>query len=248
MSQNVNSVALVTGATRGIGRAIAIELAKEGYEIAFCYRSNDQMAIELSAEIENLGRRSFCQKVDVANFEAVTQFVAQVEEDLGAISVLVNNAGITSDASIVSMEFDAWKRVTETNLDGTFNFCRASIFEMLKRKNGAVINISSAAGVYGNAGQVNYSSSKAGMIGFTKSMSKEVGRRGIRVNAVAPGFIETDMTGELSEKLVDNIKKQTSLKRIGQAQEVADLVSFLVSDKSSYITGQVFCIDGGLAI
>ncbi len=242
------NVALVTGASRGIGRGIALQLAADGYDIAFCYRSSEQEAQNLASEIEMMGRRVYGAKCDVTDFDSVSQFVQKIEEEFGEIKLLVNNAGITSDQALMRMSSDEWHNVIRTNLDSVFYFCRSVIFEFLKRKQGAIINLSSAAGVYGNAGQTNYASSKAGIIGFSKSLSKEVGSRGIRVNVVAPGFIQTDMTNSVSEKVIKKSVESTSLKRLGTVQDVAQLTSFLASEKASFITGQVLCIDGGLSI
>lgn len=243
-----NNVALVTGATRGIGKGVALSLAEAGYDIAFCYRQSEEQAKEVIEAIEAKGRKAFARKCDVSNFESVLIFVEQIETEFGPIEVLVNNAGITKDQALLRMDINDWQSVIETNLNSVFNFCRASIFEFLKRKRGKIINISSVSGVYGNPGQVNYSASKAGVIGFSKSLSKEVGMRGINVNVVAPGFIATDMTDDVSEKALAKAIGNTSLRRLGSVEDVCGIVTFLASDQASFITGQTICVDGGLSI
>lgn len=242
------TVALVTGASRGIGRAIALQLARDGFDVAFCYKSSQEEAHELAGQIDALGRRCFHRAVDVASFDQVSSFIALVEEALGAPHVLVNNAGITKDQMLLRMSIEDWRLVINTNLDSVFNFCRASAFSFLKRKAGRIINISSVAGIGGQAGQVNYSASKAGMIGFSKALAKELGSRGVTVNVVAPGFIATDMTAAVSDSVLEEAKKMSSLNRVGAPEDVAHLVSFLASDRAGFITGQVLTIDGGLAI
>lgn len=238
-------VALVTGGARGIGRVIAESLAREGYDIAFCYQKSTDHAMELEAELKALGRKVFHAACDVADPAAAEQFIGQAVEHLGDIDVLVNNAGITRDAPLVLMRHEDWKRVIDVNLSGVFNFSKGVIFSMMKRKAGCIINISSYSGIHGIKAQTNYSASKAGIIGFTKALAKETGSCNIRVNAVAPGFIDTDMIRELPEKELD-MKRKSSLGHVGQAQDVADMVVFLASDKARYITGQVFQVDGGL--
>jgi 3-oxoacyl-[acyl-carrier protein] reductase len=227
---------------------VALQLAHDGYDIAFCYRQSVSQAEALAEDIRALGRQAFYRCCQVEHFEQVAEFVRDVEDEFGEIHVLVNNAGITRDQMLLRMSEDEWDDVISTNLKGVFNFCRVTMFSLLKRKSGRVINISSVSGVGGQPGQSNYSASKAGMIGFSKALSKEVGRYGIRVNVVAPGYIDTDMTVDLDPKVRESTIARTSLARTGKADEIADAVSFLASTRSSFITGQVLCVDGGLQI
>ena len=240
--------AIITGASRGIGKAIAEELARNGANIAFTYNSNDQKAEELKASIEALGRKCYCKKFDISNFDESVQFVKEVIEHFEKIDVLVNNAGITRDKALALMTKEEWESVIDTNLTGTFNMSRAVIFYLMKQKEGNIINITSVSGISGLSHQTNYSASKAGMIGFTKALAKEVAAYNIRVNAVAPGFIETDMINSMSDKLKEQALKDIPLKRFGKVEEVASFVKFLLDGGSDYITGHVFPIDGGLAI
>jgi len=248
MNEANKGVALVTGASRGIGRVIAIQLAKDGYNLAFCYKHASTAAEEVKSKIEQLGSRVFLQTCDVGNFDSVQSFIKDAEVSLGPITLVVNNAGVIDDNPLFKMDLESWSSVINSNLDSVFNVCRCTMFGFLKRKKGCIINISSVAGVYGNAFQVNYSASKAGIIGFSKALAKEVGQYGIRVNVVAPGFIATDMTEGLNSKIMEQAISNIPLRRIGEVQEVADLVSFLASNKASYITGQTIQVDGGIIL
>ena len=240
---------LVTGAARGIGKQIAITLAKEGYDVAINYRSMAEELENLKSQIENDYNVKCCLvQGDVSNFEDAENMVKQAVQELGNIDVLVNNAGITKDGLLMRMSKDDFEKVVDVNLVGTFNVTRNVIPLMVKQKSGRIINISSVVGVTGNAGQTNYSASKAGIIGFTKSLAREVASRNILVNAVAPGFIATDMTNALSDTQKENISTQIPLKRMGEATDVANLVKFLASEDSSYITGQVINVDGGMVM
>jgi 3-oxoacyl-[acyl-carrier protein] reductase len=241
-------VALVTGGSRGIGRAVVQRLAADGFDVAFCYQSNTAAAEQTARLAEAAGARALAKPVDVADADAVRAFVAATEAELGPIAAVVNSAGIVRDKVLLSMKDDDWHSVIDTNLSGTYNVCRAAVFPLMKRRGGSIVNLSSVAGVYGNPGQANYSASKAGIIGLTRALAKEVGGYGIRVNAVAPGFIDTDMTGDLSEKNRTEMMAQIPLKRWGTADEVADMVSFLVSDRAAYVTAAVLNVDGGIKL
>jgi len=241
-------VALVSGGSRGIGRACVLRLAADGYDIGFCYHSNADAARVVEKEVLELGVRAVARQVDVSDGPAVRDWVAGVAEELGPIDVAVTSAGITRDNPLVLMTDDEWHGVLDTNLDGVYHVCRAVVFDMMKRRTGSLVNISSVSGVYGNATQSNYSASKAGIIGFTKALAKEVGRYGIRANVVAPGLIETDMTAQLADPARKKMLQSVPLKRLGTAEEVADLTSFLASDRAGYVTGAVFQIDGGLTV
>lgn len=245
---NENKVALITGATRGIGKEIAMELAENGFDIALNYRSEKDAQSNVKEEIEKLGVRCELVKADVSNFEQCEEMVKETIEKFGRIDVLVNNAGITKDGLIMRMKKEDFESVIDVNLIGTFNVTRNVIPYMIKQRSGRIISLSSVVGVAGNAGQTNYSASKAGIIGFTKSLAKEVASRNILVNAVAPGFIDTDMTKVLSDSVKEGIHAQIPLRRMGTPREVAKVVKFLSSDDSSYITGQVINIDGGMVM
>ncbi len=242
----MNKVALITGATRGIGRQIAITLAKEGYDIALNYRKENEELESVKKEIEENKVSCFAVKGDVSNFEDCEELTKQIIEKFGRIDVLVNNAGITKDMLLMRMKKEDFEQVIDVNLVGTFNVTKNVISYMLKARTGRIINISSVVGVSGNAGQTNYAASKAGIIGFTKSLAKEVASRGVLANVVAPGFIETSMTEVLKDEVKEEIAKSIPLKRMGTAQDVANVVKFLASEDSSYITGQVLHVDGGM--
>ena len=244
----MEKVALITGATRGIGKQIALTLAKEGYDIAINYRKENEDLENTKKELAEIGVEVLAVQGDVSNYEDCERFVKQVIEKFGHIDVLVNNAGITRDSLLIRMKEEDFKQVVDTNLGGTFNVTKNVISYMMKAHSGRIINISSVVGVAGNAGQTNYSASKAGIIGFTKSLAKEVASRNILVNAIAPGFIETDMTSVLKEEIRNEIAKNIPIKRMGSAQEVAKVVKFLASEDSSYITGQVINVDGGMVM
>lgn len=240
--------ALVTGGTRGIGKAIALELAETGYDIILNYRTANEELNNLKKEIEDKNVNCYLVYGDISKFEDCENIAKTAIEECGKIDVLVNNAGITRDGLIMRMKKEDFDSVIDTNLVGTFNMTRNVIPYMVKQKNGRVINLSSVVGITGNAGQTNYSASKAGVIGFTKSLAKELASRNILVNAIAPGFIETDMTNVLSDSVKESILNQIPLKRMGEAKEVAKLVKFLVSEDSKYITGQVINVDGGVVM
>lgn len=238
--------ALVTGASRGIGRAIALRLAKDGCNVAVIYAGNEQAAKDTCAEIEALGVSSLCIRCDVSDSMQCAQAVAQTVEAFGGIDILVNNAGITRDGLLMSMKEEDFQKVISTNLNGAFYMIKHSCRQFIKRRSGRIINISSISGVMGNAGQANYAAAKAGLIGLTKTTAKELAGRNITCNAVAPGFIQTDMTAVLSDKVKAAISEQIPLGRMGDVQDIAAAVSFLASQEAGYITGQVLRIDGGL--
>jgi 3-oxoacyl-[acyl-carrier protein] reductase len=240
--------ALVTGGSRGIGRAIALQLARDGFDVAFCYKQAQDAAREVEEEILRLGRRAFQRPCNVGDFDSVRAFVSAVDEELGPPEVVVNSAGIIKDSSLVFMEPETWRAVLSTNLDGVFNVCRSVVFNLMKRKGGCIVNIASVAGVYGYAAQTNYSASKAGVIGFSKALAKELGQYNVRVNVVAPGAIDTEIIKDVAPKMIERIISSIPMRRVGQAQEVADLVSFLASDRAQYVTGQTVQIDGGIVI
>jgi len=241
-------VALVSGGSRGIGRAVVLRLAEDGYDIAFCYRSNDAAAEVLTKELRGLGRRAIATRVDVTDADAVAEWIECASADLGVPDAVVTSAGITRDGAFMTMAGEQWTEVLRTNLDGVYNVCRPAVFRMLKQRRGSIVALSSVSGVHGNPTQVNYSASKSGVIGFTKALAKEIGRFGVRVNSVAPGLIETDMTAQMTDKAREKLRTAIPLRRFGTAEEVADLVSYLVSDRAAYITGSVFEIDGGLVV
>lgn len=237
-------VALVTGASRGIGKACAIELAKAGYSVAVNYAGNQEAAENTVKEIQALGVEAKAYRFDVSSKEACEEAVSQILADFGQIDALVNNAGITRDGLFVRMADEAWEAVIDTNLNSAYNVTNPVAKIMMKARKGAIVNMASISGVYGNAGQTNYAAAKAGLIGFTKALAKEMGARGIRVNAVAPGFIQTDMTKDLK---LDGVAEHIPLRRLGLPEDIAKTVKFLVED-ATYITAQVICVDGGLVV
>jgi len=244
----LNKVAIVTGGTRGIGRAIVLTLCEAGASCAFTYAASSAAAESLSEEARRIGKKAIPFQLDARDFEGAKKLVETVKNEFGKLDILVNNAGITRDKSLMMMTPEDWSEVIDTNLTGVFNITRASIITFLKQKNGNIVNISSVSGIHPLPGQVNYAAAKAGVIGFTKSLAKETAPYNIRVNAVAPGFIETDMTAEIGEKSREKFMKMIPLQRLGTPDEVAKTVLFLLSDESQYITGQTIQIDGGLGM
>jgi 3-oxoacyl-[acyl-carrier protein] reductase len=238
----------VTGGTRGIGRSIVLAICSAGADCAFTFSSNLDAAESLSEEVKSLGRRALPINLDVRDFEGAKTLVDTVKKEFGQFDILINNAGITKDKSLMMMSQEDWSDVIDTNLTGVFNSTRAAIITFLKQKSGNIVNISSVSGIHPLAGQVNYAAAKAGVIGFTKSLAKEVAPYNIRVNAVAPGFINTEMTAALGDKARDKFLKMIPLQRFGTPDEVAKVVLFLLSDSSQYITGQTIQLDGGLGI
>ncbi|OOP56905.1 MAG: 3-oxoacyl-[acyl-carrier-protein] reductase [Candidatus Brocadia carolinensis] len=241
-------IAIVTGGTRGIGKALALELAKNGCNIAFNYNKNTDAANALVKEIEAMGAKAVSFQVNAASFEGAKSMVKEVKETFGRIDFLVNNAGITRDKLLALMSESDWDDVINTNLKSVYNFSKAVITQMIKQKSGNILNITSVSGLVGIAGQVNYSSSKAGMVGFTKALAKEVGKANITVNAIACGFIETDMTSVLPQEYKDKMIEMIPVRRFGKPEEIAKVAAFLLSDDAKYITGHVISVDGGLAI
>ena len=243
-----NKIALITGAGRGIGRAIAIALAKEGAEVVINYNGSEERAKEVKQTIEeNCGKASI-YKCNVIDFVACEAMIKDIVKEYGHLDILVNNAGITKDGLIMKMKEEDFDSVLNVNLKGTFNTIRHSARQMLKQRSGKIINISSVSGILGNVGQANYAASKAGVIGLTKTMARELGSRGITVNAIAPGFVDTEMTEVLSEEIRENACKQIILGRFGKPEDIANTAVFLASDKADYITGQVISVDGGMNV
>src|SRR5690625_1563783 len=240
--------ALVTGGSRGIGRSIALELADLGANVAITYASSAKAADNVREEIVSKDRRAKALQADAVNYEKAEEVIAGITGDWEKLDILVNNAGITRDNLILRMNQQQWDQVIETNLKSVFNYCKAVAKPMMRNRGGSIINISSVVGLSGNAGQTNYAASKAGIIGFTKAYAKELASRNIRANVVAPGYITTEMTGELPEDILQNIERETPLGRPGTAEEVSHAVAFLASERSSYITGETIRVDGGMAM
>lgn len=243
-----NKIALITGGSRGIGKAIALEFAKEGASIVLNYTDAEGEAIETQRELKALGAEVVLYPCDVSKFDQVDEMIATVVKKLGRIDILVNNAGITRDGLLMKMSEADYDAVLNVNLKGTFNTIRFASRQMMKQKSGRIINLSSVSGVLGNAGQANYAASKAGVIGLTKTTARELASRGITCNAIAPGFIDTDMTRALPESVRDSVVTQIPLKEFGQVEDIANMVTYLASEKGKYITGQVLHIDGGMAM
>ncbi|SFS33055.1 3-oxoacyl-[acyl-carrier-protein] reductase [Lutibacter maritimus] len=241
-----NKTTLVTGATRGIGRGIALEFAKQGSNVAFTYSSSVEAANSLEKELESFGIKAKGYQSNAANYEAAQQLANDVLKEFGTIDVLINNAGITKDNLLMRISEEDFDTVIEVNLKSVFNLTKAVIRPMMKQRAGSIINMSSVVGIKGNAGQANYAASKAGILGFTKSVALELGSRNIRCNTIAPGFIETEMTGKLNEDVVQGWRDAIPLKRGGTPEDVANACVFLASDMSSYITGQTLSVDGGM--
>jgi len=244
----LSRIALVTGASRGIGRATALRLAASGHAVAVNYARSADAADEVVAFITDAGGTAFAFQADVGDEAAVSAMFVAVEEALGRVEVLVNNAGVTEDNLLLRLSTEAWDQVIETNLRSVYLCSKQAVRGMLRNRWGRIISISSVSGVHGNAGQANYAAAKAGIIGFTKSLSKEIGTRGITVNAVAPGFIETAMTDDLGDDIAEAVKANISLRRLGRPEEVASAVDYLASDDAGYITGQTILVDGGLVM
>ena len=244
----MNKTAIVTGGSKGIGKAICVRLAKDGFNIAFSYNSNPELAEETAKLCESAGVKVKFHKVDVADSTACKEWTEEVQTEFGSVDVLVNNAGITKDGLLMKMKDEDLDAVLDVNLKGSFYMMREASKIMLKQKSGKIVNISSVVGVMGNAGQVNYSATKAGVIGMTKSLARELAGRRINVNAVAPGMIETDMTKAMSDKAREAVIAGIPFKEMGKPEEIASVVSFLAGEDSNYITGQVICADGGMSI
>ncbi|KZM72450.1 3-oxoacyl-ACP reductase FabG [Nocardia terpenica] len=239
-------VAVVTGGSRGIGREIVLELARGGYDVAFCYNSDATAAEKVVAAAT--GGSVLAIRADVRDEDQVNRFLETAAAELGSPDCVVTSAGVTADQSLAAMDSDSWHRVVDTNLTGVFHVCRRAVFEMVKQRSGAIVTIASVSGVYGNPGQTNYSAAKAGIIGFTKSLAKEVGRFGVRANTIVPGYIDSDMTGHLTDAKRATLEKTIALRRFGTPADVAALVSFLVSERARYITGAVLHVDGGITL
>jgi len=239
--------AVVTGASRGIGRAIAIKLAGQGANVVMNYVRSSEEAAQLVRELELLGVKALAVLADVSVYSEAENLISRAKKEFGTVDILVNNAGITRDGLIMRMSEEDFDRVIQVNLKGAFNCSRHAVSHMLKQRNGRIINITSVVGLLGNAGQANYAAAKAGLTGLTKSIAKEIGSRGITVNAVAPGFIETDMTAGLPDNIKEAVRESIALKKLGKPENIADAVVFLAGDTGEYITGQIISVDGGMS-
>ncbi len=248
MAELAEKIALITGSSRGIGAAIAKDLAANGASVIVNYRSDEEAANDVVAEITIAGGQAVARQADVSDFDQASTLIKNIKKEFGRLDILVNNAGTTRDNVIMLMKEADWDLVINTNLKSAWNCSRAAARIMMRQRNGRIINITSVAGISGNAGQSNYSASKAGMIGLTKSLAREIGPRGVTVNAVAPGFVPTDLTSDLLEDLKDTIIELTSMRRLGTPEDVARLTTFLASDQASFITGQVIAVDGGMVL
>jgi len=238
--------AVITGGSKGIGRAIATKYAQEGANVAFTYLSSEEKALALEQELTSFGIKAKAYKSDASQYTAAEQLIKDVIGEFGSFDILINNAGITKDGLLMRMSEEQWDQVIEVNLKSSFNLTKAALRPLMKKRAGSIINISSIVGVRGNAGQANYAASKSGMIGFTKSVALEIGSRGVRSNAIAPGFIATEMTEKLDDKMIKEWEDGIPLKRVGQVEDVANAAVFFGSDMSSYVTGQVLLVDGGM--
>ena len=243
-----DKVAIVTGASRGIGKAIALDMAKNGANIAIIYAGNKEKAEEVKNEAISYGVKANIYKCDVSNFDEASETVKNIISDFGKVDILVNNAGITKDALVLSMNEDDFSAVIDTNLKGAFNMIKQVYSLFMKQRSGRIINISSVSGLMGNAGQANYSASKAGVVGLTKTVAKELAARGVTCNAIAPGFIETDMTDKLSDKVKEVAVNSIPMRKMGEPSDIAHIATFLASDNAKYITGETIRVDGGIAM
>lgn len=246
MSDLSGKIALVTGASRGIGAAVALRLAADGAAVAVNYAGSHEAANDVVARIQSAGGRAIALQADISDPAACGELIARTVEEFGRLDILVNNAGITRDGLLVRMSDDDWNAVIDTNLSGVFSLTRAAAKVMMKQRTGSIVNVTSVVGLVGNAGQANYAAAKAGVIGLTKSVARELAGRNVRANAVAPGFIETDMTSSLSEPVKESTRAQIAMGRFGKTEDVAAAVAFLAGDDAAYVTGQVLAVDGGM--